>query len=179
MKKDIHPKYNEAAIFSCECGNVVTAGSTLESYKVEICSACHPFYTGKQKLVDSAGRVEKFNAKRKAASGEVKEEKISESAKKSEKKGKYMTLDKLNKIKEKEDKKAEKRASKVRDLASKKEPKRLNEEEEPVRRSAATKKAPVKKAPAKKKPVAKKKAPAGASKASSKERSEGKTKDKE
>lgn len=111
MKKDIHPKYNEAATFSCECGNVVTAGSTLESYKVEICSACHPFYTGKQKLVDSAGRVEKFKAKQKAASGEAKSDKISDTGAKLKKDGKYMTLDKIKSIKEKEEKKATKKTA--------------------------------------------------------------------
>ncbi|MDP2708618.1 MAG: 50S ribosomal protein L31 [bacterium] len=63
MKKDIHPKYYPAAKVSCACGNAFTSGSTLPELKVEICSACHPFYTGKQKLLDSARRVEKFKAK--------------------------------------------------------------------------------------------------------------------
>ena len=62
MKKDIHPKYYEAAV-KCACGNTFTVGSTLETISVEICSRCHPFYTGKQKLVDTARRVEKFQAK--------------------------------------------------------------------------------------------------------------------
>lgn len=63
MKKDIHPKYYPEAKVACACGNAFTTGSTLKEIKVEICSACHPFYTGKQKLIDSARRVEKFQAK--------------------------------------------------------------------------------------------------------------------
>jgi len=63
MKKDIHPKYYEKAKISCSCGSIFTAGSTEEELKVELCSACHPFYTGKQKLVDTAKRVEKFQEK--------------------------------------------------------------------------------------------------------------------
>ncbi len=63
MKKDIHPKYHEKAKTSCTCGESFIIGSTTEELKVELCSACHPFYTGKQKLVDTARRVEKFQAK--------------------------------------------------------------------------------------------------------------------
>jgi len=63
MKKDIHPKYYPQAKVTCACGNAFTTGSTMPELKVEICSACHPFYTGKQKLIDSARRVEKFQAK--------------------------------------------------------------------------------------------------------------------
>ncbi|HET6385808.1 MAG TPA: 50S ribosomal protein L31 [Armatimonadota bacterium] len=59
MKQGIHPKYIESKV-SCQCGNTFTTHSTKPEIRVEICSACHPFYTGKQKLVDSAGRVEKF-----------------------------------------------------------------------------------------------------------------------
>lgn len=60
MKKDIHPTYYTDAKVVCACGNTFTTGSTKQELHVEICSACHPFYTGKQKLVDTAGRVEKF-----------------------------------------------------------------------------------------------------------------------
>lgn len=60
MKQGIHPKYQQTTI-TCACGNVIETGSTLENITVEICSACHPFFTGKQKLVDTGGRVEKFN----------------------------------------------------------------------------------------------------------------------
>ncbi len=67
MKKDIHPKYNEIANIKCACGATFAAGSTQESISVEICSQCHPFFTGKQKLVDTAGRVDKFKAKMEAS----------------------------------------------------------------------------------------------------------------
>jgi len=60
MKKDIHPTYYHDAKVICACGNTFTTGSTKKEIHVEICSACHPFYTGKQKLVDTAGRVEKY-----------------------------------------------------------------------------------------------------------------------
>ncbi|MGQ9858855.1 MAG: 50S ribosomal protein L31 [Thermodesulfobacteriota bacterium] len=62
MKKGIHPKY-EKAIITCACGNVIETRSTKPEIRVEICSKCHPFFTGKQKLVDSAGRVERFQKK--------------------------------------------------------------------------------------------------------------------
>ncbi|MGN0536723.1 MAG: 50S ribosomal protein L31 [Acutalibacteraceae bacterium] len=59
MKKDIHPNYQETTI-TCACGNVISTGSTKKDIRVEICSKCHPFFTGRQKLVDSGGRVDKF-----------------------------------------------------------------------------------------------------------------------
>ena len=59
-KKDIHPKYYEKAQVRCACGNTFTVGATKELMEIEICSNCHPFYTGKEKIVDVAGRVEKF-----------------------------------------------------------------------------------------------------------------------
>ncbi len=59
MKKGIHPKYNRI-MAKCACGNEIEVGTVNKEIKVEICSACHPFFTGKQKLVDTAGRVEKF-----------------------------------------------------------------------------------------------------------------------
>lgn len=59
MKNDIHPKYGTITAV-CACGNKVEIGSVLPELKVEICSACHPFFTGKQKLIDTAGRIEKF-----------------------------------------------------------------------------------------------------------------------
>ena len=62
MKQGIHPDYRKATI-TCACGNVVETRSTVQSIHVEICSLCHPFFTGKQKFVDSAGRVEKFKRK--------------------------------------------------------------------------------------------------------------------
>ncbi|MBO7411478.1 MAG: 50S ribosomal protein L31 [Rhodocyclaceae bacterium] len=64
MKPETHPEYTEVAV-NCSCGNAFTTRSTLgrESYHVEVCSECHPFYTGKQKIVDTAGRVERFQQK--------------------------------------------------------------------------------------------------------------------
>ena len=60
MKKDIHPKYHADAKITCACGNVIHTGSTTQEMKVEICSACHPFYTGKKKTLDTTGRVDRF-----------------------------------------------------------------------------------------------------------------------
>ena len=62
LKPKIHPKYFETTI-TCACGNVIKTRSTMKDIHVEICSACHPFFTGKQKLVDTAGRVERFRRK--------------------------------------------------------------------------------------------------------------------
>ena len=60
MKEGIHPKYEQTTI-RCNCGNVFTNASNKKEIRVEICSKCHPFYTGKQKLVDTGGRVDRFN----------------------------------------------------------------------------------------------------------------------
>jgi large subunit ribosomal protein L31 len=62
VKEGIHPKYVESNVV-CSCGSTFTTHSTMPEIKVEVCAACHPFYTGKQKLVDTAGRVERFNRK--------------------------------------------------------------------------------------------------------------------
>jgi large subunit ribosomal protein L31 len=62
MKKDIHPKFTQIKV-RCACGHEFMAGSTAEGIRVEICSKCHPFFTGKQKLIDTAGRVERFRRK--------------------------------------------------------------------------------------------------------------------
>jgi large subunit ribosomal protein L31 len=62
MKKGIHPEYVECRV-TCACGNTFLTRSTKKEIRVEICSQCHPFFTGKQKLIDSAGRVEKFRKK--------------------------------------------------------------------------------------------------------------------
>ena len=62
MKKDIHPKYEETTV-TCGCGNKFTTRSTKKNIHTEICSACHPFFTGKMKFVDTTGRVEKFQKK--------------------------------------------------------------------------------------------------------------------
>lgn len=62
MKDKIHPQYKETTI-TCTCGNVIHTRSTKQNLKIEICSNCHPFYTGQQKLVDTSGRVDKFKKK--------------------------------------------------------------------------------------------------------------------
>ncbi len=62
MKESIHPEYNQTTI-TCACGSTIEVGSTKSDIKVEICSQCHPFFTGKQKLVDTAGRIERFRRK--------------------------------------------------------------------------------------------------------------------
>lgn len=63
MKSDIHPKYNDKAKVTCSCGNEFEVGSTLPEIKVEICGKCHPFFTGNERIVDTAGRVERFKAR--------------------------------------------------------------------------------------------------------------------
>jgi len=75
MKKDIHPTYFPEANVVCACGNSFTVGATKPEIRVEICAKCHPFYTGEEKLLDVAGRVEKFKARREKASATPKKEK--------------------------------------------------------------------------------------------------------
>jgi large subunit ribosomal protein L31 len=60
MKEKIHPKYYDNAKVTCSCGNTFTTGSTRENLRVELCSKCHPFFTGEQRIVDTLGRVERF-----------------------------------------------------------------------------------------------------------------------
>jgi len=62
MKKGVHPQFKELTI-NCACGNTIQTRSTLDNLAVEICSSCHPFFTGKEKILDTAGRVERFNRK--------------------------------------------------------------------------------------------------------------------
>jgi large subunit ribosomal protein L31 len=69
MKKDIHPKYNNKSEVTCACGAIFPVGSTMNEIKVEICSQCHPFYTGNEKVLDTAGRVDRF--KKRAASVKI------------------------------------------------------------------------------------------------------------
>ncbi len=68
MKEKIHPKYYPNAKVTCSCGNTFTTGSTRETLRVELCSKCHPFFTGEQKIIDTAGRVERFKRKYKMTS---------------------------------------------------------------------------------------------------------------
>jgi large subunit ribosomal protein L31 len=63
LKEGIHPKYNSEVVVKCACGNTFTTGSVKNELKVEICSQCHPFFTGKQKIVDVGGRVDRFKKK--------------------------------------------------------------------------------------------------------------------
>lgn len=74
MKKDIHPKYDLKTKATCACGAVFEVGSTMPEIKVEICSQCHPFFTGNEKIMDTAGRVERFK-KRAVATTKVKTKK--------------------------------------------------------------------------------------------------------
>ena len=76
MKKDIHPTYFPQAKVVCSCGNTFTVGATKPELKVEICAQCHPFYTGEEKLIDTAGRVEKFKTRRAAAATTPKVKKV-------------------------------------------------------------------------------------------------------
>jgi len=75
MKIDIHPQYFEKAKVTCACGNTFTVGATQEKIEVDICSKCHPFFTGEEKLIDTAGRVEKFKARTAKASATPKKAK--------------------------------------------------------------------------------------------------------
>jgi large subunit ribosomal protein L31 len=76
MKKELHPIYFPQAKVVCSCGNSFTVGATKPELKVEICAKCHPFYTGEEKLIDTAGRVEKFKTRRAAASATPKAKKV-------------------------------------------------------------------------------------------------------
>ena len=82
MKDKIHPTWFPEARVHCACGNVFTTGSTLKEIAVEVCSACHPFFTGQQKFVDTAGRVDKFNQK--VATAKKKQEDAAERKRKKE-----------------------------------------------------------------------------------------------
>ena len=80
MKKDIHPSYHPKAVVRCVCGNAFIVGSTMPKIEVEICSNCHPLYTGEEKLIDTAGRVEKFKTRRaKAAEPKAKKVRVKKS----------------------------------------------------------------------------------------------------
>lgn len=75
MKKDTHPTYYTDAKVTCACGNAFTTGSTVKELHIEICSACHPFYTGKEKVLDTAGRVDRFK-KRQAKKDTLTKKKV-------------------------------------------------------------------------------------------------------
>ena len=84
MKKNTHPTFNSDATITCACGASYQVGSTQETTQIELCAACHPFYTGTQKIVDSARRVEKFQAKEAKKTEKV----VSKAAKKATKRAK-------------------------------------------------------------------------------------------
>lgn len=94
MKKDIHPQYYANATITCACGAVFHTGSTKESQTTDICSKCHPFFTGKANIVDTAGRVDAFrNKTAKATTNYTKEKKAKEAAKKAAKKAKGVKVE--------------------------------------------------------------------------------------
>lgn len=86
MKTDIHPTYFPDATISCACGNVIHTGATKKEMSIEICGACHPFYTGKEKLIDTAGRVEKFKARVAKAKAVSSSKKLPKTVRKTSKK---------------------------------------------------------------------------------------------
>lgn len=90
MRSDIHPKYHTKAKVTCACGNTFDVGSTVPEIHVELCSSCHPFFTGKQKLVDTSRRVEKFQERvaKQETAAKVRGGRISKTTKKQVKKAK-------------------------------------------------------------------------------------------
>ena len=86
MKANIHPQYFDNAQVICVCGNKFTVGSTQELIHVELCSNCHPFYTGEQRFVDTASRIQKFQSKQQTAQkfADVRKKKVEEKKKKDE-----------------------------------------------------------------------------------------------
>ena len=80
MKPEIHPEYSQIKV-KCACGNLIEIGSTQKSLSIDICSACHPFFTGKQKLIDTAGRVERFTTKYKGQEISAKAQKAAAKSK--------------------------------------------------------------------------------------------------
>ncbi len=85
MKEKIHPNWYPEARVHCACGSTFTTGSTMKDISVEICSACHPLFTGQQKLIDTAGRVDKFNQRAAAAEQKKKEAEARKAARESKK----------------------------------------------------------------------------------------------
>lgn len=84
MKQAIHPQYFDDAKIVCACGNTFTVGATVPEIRVELCSKCHPFYTGEQRFVDSASRIDKFQKKQQVAQLHVAKKKEKEEKRKSE-----------------------------------------------------------------------------------------------
>jgi len=155
MKTDIHPTYFTKAKAKCACGAVHELGATLESFELDICSKCHPFYTGKQKLVDTAGRVDKFKKRMIAFETRQAEEKERLGSKtKKESVEEKMTRKAAEKEALKEAEKAEKEVAK-KEEAKKKAAKTIVKAEKKTTTKHVPSKAEGK--PAAKKPAAKKK----------------------
>ncbi len=137
MKADIHPAYHKTKV-TCACGATFEFGSTAESYHVEICSKCHPFYTGKQKLVDTAGRVDKFKERQKAFEMRQAEQKA-----RTGKKAKKETVEErmTRKAEEKEALKAEEKAKKEEEKkeAAKKQAEKVTVKKEEEEEASAKK----------------------------------------
>ena len=89
MKENIHPQWYPQAKVTCACGNSFTTGSTMSEIKTEICNKCHPFFTGKEKLIDTEGVVEKFERRRSLAQRKLAEKKSTEQTKKESQKKEY------------------------------------------------------------------------------------------
>jgi large subunit ribosomal protein L31 len=88
MKKNLHPEYFKEATISCACGATYEIGSTVKSINTELCAACHPFYTGKQKIIDTARRVEKFEARLNKQTNEKGGKKVKKEKRSAQKKAK-------------------------------------------------------------------------------------------
>lgn len=101
MKAEIHPNYHKKAKVTCACGNSFEVGSTSDKLEVEVCSQCHPFYTGQEKVMDRAGRVERFKARRNVAEEQQKkeEQRVKEKKQKKEKAAKAKAEEEEKKIK--------------------------------------------------------------------------------
>jgi len=116
MKQGIHPKWYQEAKVACVCGNTFVTGSTLPEIKVDVCAACHPFFTGEERLVDTAGQVDKFEKRRQEAKGKLLSKKEKRERKRAEKIKKQAELPRtLEELREKQKKGSrQKRASKTK-----------------------------------------------------------------
>ncbi len=101
MKTDIHPTYHQTATVTCNCGESFTVGSTQEEIRIEVCSACHPFYTGKANLIDTAGRVDKFQERRKKAAELAQKKAAKKTTEKTESGAGKTNKEKLKELKKK------------------------------------------------------------------------------
>lgn len=93
MKADLHPTYHANTTITCACGNTFEAGSTVKDIHIELCYACHPFYTGKQKLLDTSRRIEKFQEKATKATSQVSDKKAKAAKRATQKSAKKTTAE--------------------------------------------------------------------------------------